>query len=54
VIAELLSGRPAVVNVGIREFAESVADQGAQVVQVDWSPPRELDDDLTALLDELE
>ena len=33
-------GKPLnVVNVGLRSFAESLEDQGVEVVQVDWRPP---------------
>ena len=53
-ITDLLRDGPKVANVGIREFAESVAAQDAPVVHIDWSPPPELDDDLAALLEELE
>jgi hypothetical protein len=53
VTADLLRDGPVVVNVGIREFAESVDDQKTPVVQVDWSPPRELEEDLADLLKEL-
>ncbi len=52
-IADLLRDGPIAVNVGIREFAESVADQDAPVVHVDWSPPPELEPDVAALLEEL-
>jgi hypothetical protein len=53
-IAELLRDGPAAVNIGIREFAETLAAQNAHVVQVEWSPPVELEPDLAALLEELE
>ncbi len=53
-IADLLRDGPVVANVGVRDFAESVEAQDAPVVQVDWSPPRELDADLADLLKELE
>jgi len=49
----ILEAAPVVVNVGVREFAEAVAEQDAPVVQVDWSPPRELPPDLAELLKEL-
>lgn len=52
-IDDLLRDGPVVVNVGIHEFAASVAEQEAPVVHVEWSPPRELDEDLAALLEEL-
>lgn len=53
-IAALLRDGPVVVNVGLQDFAESVADQEAPVVHVEWTPPRELEDDLKGLLEELE
>jgi hypothetical protein len=53
VTADLLRDGPVVVNVGIREFAESIVEQEKPVVQVDWSPPRELEEDLADLLKEL-
>ena len=53
-IADLLREGPVVANVGVREFAESLAAQDTPVVQVDWSPPPELEEDLAVLLEELE
>ena len=52
-IADLLRDGPVAVNVGIREFAETLAAQDAPVVHVEWSPPVELEPDLAALLEEL-
>ena len=52
-IADLLGNGPVAVNVGIREFAETLAAQDAPVVHVDWLPPVELEPDLAALLEEL-
>lgn len=52
-IADLLREGPVVANVGIEEFAESVAAQDAQVVHVAWSPPPELEPDIEALLEKL-
>lgn len=52
-IPSLLADGPNVVNVGIRDFAESLEAQAVPVVQVDWTPPPELDDDLAALLEAL-
>lgn len=51
--ADFLRDGPIVVNVGIREFSESVAEQEAPVIHVEWSPPRELPQDLADLLKEL-
>jgi FdrA protein len=52
-LAELLRERPAFLNVGVREFAESVRAQGAKVVHVDWRPPAAGDAELAELLDKL-
>ena len=50
---ELLQSGPVVVNVGVREFAEAVEEQGVPVVQVEWRPPPKLDADLVDLLKDL-
>lgn len=52
-IKAFLDHGPVAVNIGIRDFAETLAAQAAPVVQVDWSPPLELAPDLAALLEEL-
>lgn len=52
-IATLLAQGPRVANVGVADFADSVAAQEVPVVQVDWTPPQKLDDDLAQLLEEL-
>jgi hypothetical protein len=53
-VAELLSRPPVVVNVGLREFADSLAAQDVAVVHVEWRPPPpQLDDELAALLKEI-
>jgi hypothetical protein len=49
----LLAEGPRVANVGVADFADSLAAQDVPVVQVDWLPPPELDDDLAELLEEL-
>ena len=53
-IDALLAAGPNVVNVGVREFADSLAAQDVPVVQVDWTPPVHLEDDVAALLEALE
>ena len=50
-VERLLMTPPAVVNIGVRDFADSVATQGADVVQVDWRPEPELDPQLADLLE---
>ena len=41
------------INVGLGMFAESLRQQGVQVVQVDWVPPAGGDRQLADLLDDL-
>ena len=48
-----LLSRPIVVNIGVRDFAETLVAQGVDVVHVDWSPPAGGDKELAALLDKL-
>ena len=42
-----------VLNVGLRLFAEELRRQGVEVVEVDWSPPPEIGEDLKDILDKL-
>ncbi len=51
--AELLREKPVFVNVGVRDFAEALKAQGADVVRVDWKPPAGGDPELADLLDRL-
>jgi hypothetical protein len=50
---ELLDGPPAVVNVGLASFADELGARGADVVDVDWSPPAGGDAGLAGLLSRL-
>ena len=52
-LEELLQDGPVIVNVGLREFAESVQEQEAEVIHVDWTPPAADDQEMEALLDKL-
>lgn len=52
-IAALLAAGPDVANLGLNDFSESLAAQGVPVIQVDWTPPPKLDDELAQLLEEL-
>jgi hypothetical protein len=52
-IAALLRDGPVAVNLGLREFAETLAAQNTPVVHVEWSPLVEVEPDLVALLEEL-
>jgi len=53
-IGELLRRPPAVVNVGLELFAESLQAQNVPVVSVDWQPPAGGKQHLLDLLDKLE
>ena len=52
-LKQLLSIGPVAVNLGLREFAESLRLQDVEVVHVDWSPPAEGDQEMIELLDKL-
>ena len=43
----------AAINVGLESFTDSLRDQGAEVVQVDWRPPAGGDERLASLLTRL-
>lgn len=45
--------RPEIVNVGARNFYDSLKAQGADAVHVDWKPPAGGDREVAALLDKL-
>jgi len=51
---QTLLGTPIVViNLGLDQFAESLEDQGVEVVHVQWSPPAGGDEEMINLLDKL-
>jgi hypothetical protein len=50
---ELLHQELIVINIGLRSFAESLENQGTEVVHVDWEPPAGGDQEMIDLLDEL-
>ncbi len=52
-LKQLLSEGPVAVNLGLREFTESLEIQGVDVVHVEWSPPAEGDEEMGELLDRL-
>ena len=52
--SRLLSGPPRVVNVGLAGFARDLAANGAEVIDVDWSPPAGGDARLARLLSRLD
>lgn len=42
-----------VINVGVELFAEELRKQGVKVVQVDFKPPRKLDEDIEEILSKI-
>ena len=50
---ELLGEKPVFINLGARDFGETLREAGCDVVNVDWSPPAEGDLGMAALLDDL-
>ncbi len=52
-IDELLHEPIVVINLGLKEIAESLEEQGIEVVQVDWVPPAGGDKAMAELLDQL-
>lgn len=52
-VDELLHKPIVVINLGLKKFAESLDEQGVEVIQVDWFPPAGGDEDMMDLLDKL-
>ena len=52
-LRQLLLTGPRAVNVGVRDFADSLKAQGVTVAHVDWRPPAGGDKELIELLDKL-
>ena len=52
-VQELLRTGPVVVNIGVRDFATNLQNQGAAVIHVDWRPPRRTDPELDRILGQL-
>ena len=52
-LRDLLRGKPVFVNVGVREFGDTLRAAGFDVVQVDWAPPAGGNAEMAALLDDL-
>ncbi len=52
-IEKLLSGPVVVINLGLGQFANSLEEQGVEVVQVQWTPPASDDQEMKDLLAKL-
>ena len=51
--AEFLSQPVAAINVGLESFYDSLREQGAKAVHVDWKPPAGGDEELQAILQKM-
>ena len=51
---DLLAAPPCVINIGLEIFAANLADQGADVAHVRWSPPAGGNSHLAGLLEKLQ
>jgi hypothetical protein len=52
-IGLLFINGPVAVNIGVEDFAASLRAQGAEVVEVSWTPPAGGDPELMDLLDQI-
>lgn len=52
-LADLFRGQPKVINLGLARFAEDLAAEGTEVLQVEWAPPAGGDPKMAALLAKL-
>lgn len=52
-LKDLLRRKPVFVNVGVREFGDTLRAAGYDVLQVDWLPPAGGNAEMAALLDDL-
>ena len=52
-VCELLGQGPVVINLGVKDFAESLKAQDVEVVHVDWTPPAGGHREMIELLDHL-
>ena len=50
---ELLRGEIEVVNIGVEDFADTLQEQGVQVIHVRWSPPAGGDREMIRILEKL-
>jgi len=50
---DLLHNPLIIVNIGLINFAESLLEQNAEVIHIDWEPPAGGDEEMISLLDDL-
>lgn len=52
-VKELLKIGPRIINIGVRDFGESLKKQGVEVTHLEWEPPIVLDQEIADILNEL-
>jgi hypothetical protein len=52
-VKELLEIGPRIINIGVRDFGESLKKQGVEVTHLEWEPPIVMDQEIADILDEL-
>ncbi len=52
-VKELLEIVPSIINIGVRDFGESLKKQGVEVTHLEWEPPIVVDQEIADILDEL-
>ncbi len=52
-VKELLKIGPRIINIGVRDFGESLKKQGVEVTHLEWEPPIVLDQEIANILNEL-
>jgi len=52
-VKELLEIGPSVINIGVRDFGESLKKQDVEVTHLEWEPPTVVDQEIADILDKL-
>ena len=52
-LQEMLESGPIVINIGIDDFVDTLRQQGAMVVGIEWTPPAGGDQEMLDILDQL-
>jgi hypothetical protein len=52
-VKELLEIGPSIINIGVRDFGESLKKQGVEVTHLEWEPPTVVDQEIADILDKL-
>ncbi len=50
---ELLGKDKVIINIGLSIFRDSLLSQKIEVIDVNWKPPRETQEDMSSLIDDL-